>query len=105
MTSLFGSVNYGFGKITHMEGELTLEDSIGQQIDLLREYLLQVHYEGGRYILDVGWYPSFDPSGEFIVVVIENYNWDTPRYRHHTASLSDLKDALRKAVLMIAKST
>lgn len=43
----------------------------------LKEDMLQVSY-GRGYLLDVGWYPSFDPSGCFQICVIKEYDWENP---------------------------
>ena len=38
-----------------------------RQLDILREDMFQAAFES--FILDVGWYPSFDPGGRFRVVL------------------------------------
>jgi hypothetical protein len=101
VTSLFKSINYGSGAVTHIEEAITAEDSVDQQIDLLREDLLQVHYDGGTRVLDVGWYPSFELDGEFAVIVAENYQWEMPLYERHTKRISELRDVIKEAVFLI----
>ncbi|CAM7989290.1 CdiI immunity protein domain-containing protein [Citrobacter freundii] len=29
-------------------------------------------------VVDIGWYPSFEEGGEFIIQVIQNSDWDHP---------------------------
>jgi hypothetical protein len=103
MTSLFKSIDYGSGDVTHIEEDITLEDPIGRQIDLLREDLLQVQYDRGRYVLDVGWYPSFEQDGEFCVTVAENYQWEAPLCQHRTRRIDELKGLIKEAVALVER--
>lgn len=45
--------------------------------DSLKEDMLQVEYPE-NILLDVGWYPSFDPEGTFQVRVVKDFQWDVP---------------------------
>ncbi|MQU65353.1 hypothetical protein GHO25_19755 [Pseudomonas sp. FSL R10-1350] len=45
--------------------------------DSLKEDMLQVEYPE-NILLDVGWYPSFDPEGTFQVCVVKDFQWDVP---------------------------
>ena len=47
--------------------------TLSDQIDILKEDLIQIQYENG-YIIDVGWYPEFSKNGSFKVYVTKNYN-------------------------------
>lgn len=48
-----------------------------EQIEDLKEDLMQIGLNNGL-IIDVGWYPSFNPSGNFILYVIKNNDWNNP---------------------------
>ncbi|WP_257605312.1 hypothetical protein [Pseudomonas sp. UMAB-40] len=65
------------GKITYDEISVLKKIDLSNQIDLLKEDMLQVDYQG-THLLDVGWYPSFDIKGSFQIRVIKDYNWDAP---------------------------
>ena len=101
MRSLFKSLDYGQGKITCLEEDLSAADSLASQIALLREDLLQVEYKAGAYVLDVGWYPSGDETGAFGIVIVENGDWESPLYRWHTRDRDTLKTTLEEAVTIL----
>ena len=100
MTSFFKSIDYHSGHITSAEEDLTSEDPVEQQIDILREDLMQVEYPD-NYVIDVGWDPSFDLNGTFRILVIKDGDWENPVYAHHTTNLNDLRKLLENAVSLI----
>lgn len=56
---------------------MTLEN----QLHELKEDLLQVSYPDNHentYILDIGWYPEFNLNGNFKLVLVRNFEQDTP---------------------------
>jgi hypothetical protein len=65
------------GKITYDELSALRNIDLSNQIDFLKEDMLQVEYHG-TYLLDVGWYPSFDINGTFQIRAIKDYDWDAP---------------------------
>jgi hypothetical protein len=65
------------GKITYDELSALRNIDLSNQIDFLKEDMLQVEYHD-THLLDVGWYPSFDINGSFQIRVIKNYDWDIP---------------------------
>ena len=69
--------NFINGKVVYDGFNLDLCKPIENQYDLLTEDLLQVTFCNGK-LLDLGWYPEFNPEGRFILMLIENENWDNP---------------------------
>jgi hypothetical protein len=65
------------GKITYDEISTLKDIDLSNQIDLLKEDMLQVEYQG-THLLDVGWYPSFDTNGSFQIRAIKDYDWEVP---------------------------
>jgi hypothetical protein len=90
-------INFSQGKIEFNDLDLNVSEPLINQLDNLKEDLLQVSYANGL-LLDVGWYPSFDENGEFQIRVIENNNWDEPVYSSETNSIDGLISAIRNAV-------
>lgn len=41
--------------------------------------MLQINY-WEKYIIDLGWYPSWDPNGSFTIRVIRNCDWIKPLF-------------------------
>lgn len=93
-------IDIGKGKIEYNDLEFNLLEPFNNQLDNLKEDLLQVSYPGGL-ILDIGWFPSFDENGEFQIRVIENNNWDEPRYYSEAKSTDKLKSEIKNAVQFI----
>lgn len=91
-------------------GEITFNDLVFidptvplvDQVDDLKEDMLQVSYPD-ESLIDVGWYPSFDPEGKFRVVVVRDFNWESPIYRVWCASVADLREALLEAVAIVTE--
>ncbi|MWV17460.1 hypothetical protein F3I16_15570 [Pseudomonas sp. L-22-4S-12] len=77
------------------DGELDFES--------LKEDLLQVSY-AGTYLLDVGWYPSFDPSGFFQIRVIKEYDWESPVHITCAKSYKELIGKIVAAQWLILES-
>ena len=104
MTSFFKTIDFGVGELTHIEDGLHINEPLMDQIELLREDLLQVHYDNGNLIVDVGWYPSFDPTGSFSVFVIQDFNWEQPIYQRQSNSMEDLAENIRQAITYLPES-
>ncbi|RON57280.1 hypothetical protein [Pseudomonas frederiksbergensis] len=89
--------------LTFIKGKITYDDlsslentDISSQIDSLKEDLLQVEYSD-CYLLDVGWYPSFDINGSFQISVIKDYDWGAPQLFSKARSISALKMQITEA--------
>ena len=57
---------------------------------------MQVEFRKG-YLLDVGWYPELDPSGNFKIQIIQNGDWENPAYCIECKDTDDLVQSLRDA--------
>ncbi|WP_240907365.1 hypothetical protein [Paludisphaera rhizosphaerae] len=73
---------------------------LSEQVDDLKEDLAQIAFPGGT-ILDLGWYPSFDPQGEFKVTVVQNGDWERPVLQ---VGAKDLRSLKRQILLAISSS-
>ncbi len=66
--------------------------------------ILQVQYDDGKYILDVGWLPEFNLiEGAFKIVAIYNYDWDKPVFRRNAVEINKAKLFLKEAIELIGK--
>jgi len=68
------------------------------QLGALKEDLLQWRLPGDK-VLDVGWYPEFDASGSFRILLIDGTDWDVPLFSAQAHSLAQLQEQLRLAVV------
>jgi len=93
-------LKFAGGTITHDDLSLLQEGALSEQVDLLKEDMLQVEFAGG-FLLDVGWYPEFDAAGGFRINVIRNYDWNRPVVAltaHETAELLEKLDIAQNAI-------
>lgn len=71
---------YCIENLTNIYDELSSLDfdkTVSKEISRLDEDLLQLTFSDG-VIIDIGWYPSFDEKGEFILQVIHDNDWEKP---------------------------
>ena len=64
-----------------------------QHADYLKEDLLQLVF-GDRLLLDVGWTPSFDEHGRFVLMLVSDGNWDEPVERAEFTEVVSLKERI-----------
>ena len=77
----------------HIDFSLPFED----QPDCLTEDLLQLNL-GNNRLLDIGWYPEFDPGGCFLIQVIHDNDWLEPEFSVFTRSEADLRNAVTECI-------
>lgn len=60
--------------------------------------MLQIEYPNGL-LLDVGWFPSFNLKGCFLIQVIENFDWENPIIKRECNELEIFKQLLQETIL------
>ena len=86
MSGTWTKVDFLSGKVVWME-------------DALQEDMLQVEYQNG-FTLDMGWYEN-----EYIIYIIQDFEWGTPMIRYTTQDASDLFELLTKAIKYIEQES
>ncbi|WP_141064934.1 hypothetical protein [Pseudomonas lactucae] len=91
-------ISLGFiqGTITYDELSLLENSAIEDQVHNLKEDMLQVEYPDG-FLLDVGWFPSFDAKGHFQIKIIKDHDWDSPTLTLTARSIDTLGELLLHA--------
>ncbi|KMT53274.1 hypothetical protein [Pseudomonas fildesensis] len=92
------SLDFLQGRVTYDELSLLQNLGIEHQLNDLKEDMLQVEYPDG-FLLDVGWYPSFDIKGNFNIKIIKDYQWESPTLTLTAHSIDTLNKALLFAQL------
>ncbi len=95
-------IDFKSGKIIYDEFHVDFTKSFLEQIDSLKEDLLQVKYTDD-YLLDLGWYPEYKVDGKFVVQLIKDRNWDAPVYRACCKSQEQLRQILETAINFVSK--
>jgi len=67
---------------------IDLNKSICEQEMQLTEDMFQA--EWNDYIIDIGWKPEIDCSGEFVTYLVKNANWDEPIFVSKTKNIQQL---------------
>ena len=92
-------INFYPGIVEYEDFLVQEETPLGEQIDLLKEDLLQVVFYGSKHlIIDLGWYPSFEKEGKFQIRVVEEFNWETFSFYAETNNLEELRTFLCQAI-------
>ncbi|WLI06084.1 hypothetical protein PSH66_26460 [Pseudomonas sp. FP597] len=77
------SLDFIKGNITYNKLSLLGNSTIEDQVHNLKEELLQVECPDG-FLLDAGWFPSFDTKGHLQIKIIKNHDW-TPSSNFYRA--------------------
>jgi hypothetical protein len=82
----------------------TIDESqpLAEQIDDLKEDLAQIEYPAG-IILDVGWYPEFAATGNFVVCVVQHGEWERPVFRQNAFTTEELKASIVEGIRIAAE--
>ena len=64
----------------------------------LNEDLLQLHNEKANLIIDLGWYPSHDINGEYLLLLVKDEKWNHPLERITSKSKKEITDCIEKWV-------
>lgn len=91
------------GIMTFDEFTISAEQPLTLQLDNLKEDMLQVEFSD-KYLLDVGWRPSFDVEGKFHVYLIHNHDWASPVYHGTARNLGNLQKIMGIALSKIQNS-
>lgn len=81
---------------------LDTKKSLADQLDELKEDLVQVDYPGGL-LLDAGWYPEFCESGLFVVKVVRDFNWENLLFEVNANTIDGFVRSLNEAIDFIER--
>lgn len=62
----------------------------------LREDLLQLQHSSADIMIDLGWYPDFDPSGHYVLRMIRDKNWEEPLEIFSSRSINQIAEHIEK---------
>ncbi|GAB5343802.1 hypothetical protein [Pseudomonas fluorescens] len=94
------SLEFLQGKVTYDELSMLQDSGVEHQAHHLKEDMLQVEYPNG-FLIDVGWYPSFDAKGHFQIKVVKDYEWEFPTLTLTAQSIDSLIEQLLLAQVSI----
>lgn len=85
------------GEIVFNEFSVKKDILLSEQLDELREDMLQVEFPNG-YILDIGWKPSFDINGKFYIYLIKDFDWEQPVYSGNAKDIDSLEFEINRLI-------
>lgn len=88
-------------EVSYSEFNFELPFYIQEYEDELKEDLFQGNY--GKYTIDLGWYPSFDISGEFRAYVVESGDWGRPLLQKGFTDLFEAVEAVKEIITKISR--
>lgn len=100
MICMFDKIQFAPGIVVYDDMKIDPNKSLESQIDNLKEDLFQVNFND-KYIVDVGWFPSFSKDGHFRVVAIEGYNWESPIFQKTCRTLVELDKYVEEVIHFI----
>ncbi|NHZ99208.1 hypothetical protein [Massilia sp. CCM 8734] len=75
---MFWNLDIGKGVVVYDQiSHLPDAFDVAVHIDCLREDMLQIRF-GDHLLLDVGWYPSFNEQGRFLLLLVKDQAWEQP---------------------------
>lgn len=94
-------LNWRGGQIRLWDLDCLVHDlPMRHQKDIQKEDLAQIVYRNG-HVIDVGWYPSTQPDGCFVVYVVRSGDWDQPVARTECVTVQELRDTLENAIEVV----
>ena len=93
--TLFKNMDFSPGKILYLDFYFNPQLSFENNTKFWLEDLIHVDYPNG-FILHVGWYKN-----QFIVDLIEGYQWNNPMIRKKCTTLEDLEKLLKECISIV----
>ena len=101
-------IDFGPGHQYHCSNiHIEYNKPLYKQIDILREDMFFVEYgdDSLNFVVDVGWYRSFDIKGRFRVVLVKNSDWYEPVMSIECKSIRSLITAINRCLKRLLKDT
>lgn len=64
----------------------------------LHEDLLQLYHEKANLLIDLGWYPSYDINGNYLLLLVQNSQWNCPLEQISSTSKKEIIAYIEKWV-------
>jgi hypothetical protein len=96
------NLDFKKGKIVYDDFDIKEMISFEDQVFSLKEDLFQVNYQD-KYIIDIGWYPEFDPKGKFTISVIKDFDWINPIFIKKSSILNRVTGFVEEAIEIVDK--
>ena len=100
---MFEKINFERGKIVYNDFQINKDKPLEEHFDSLKEDLFQVNFDE-KYLIDVGWFPSFSEDGRFQIVVIKDFEWENPILKKSCRTFHQLEDYMLECVVIVSSN-
>lgn len=71
----------------------------------LENELLVCEYEknGTKWTLDMGWFPEYEPNGQFVLGLLKNLDWDNQEFPCETRSIAEIVQSVNETMLRLSR--
>lgn len=71
----------------------------------LENELLVCEYEknGTKWTLDMGWFPEYEPDGQFVLGLLKNLEWDNQVFPCETRSIAKIVQSVNETMLRLSR--
>ena len=89
----------GSGRVVFNDFPEDIDFNSAEVYEELKEDLIQIVYD--QFLIDVGWYPSFQENGKFTMMLIQNEDWEKPIFIKRTRSIQVVKETIEEYAVYI----
>lgn len=90
------------GRVVYYDFNIDFNIPFQNQKWSYKEDLIQISFDNGKYIIDIGWYPEFDEKGSFIISTIQTYDWGNPLFEKKCKDKNLLIKYIKEAINKIS---
>ncbi len=62
------------------------------------EDILQLRHKSRNIVIDMGWYPDIEPTGNYRIVAIKDEDWETPLDRFESRSKEEITAKIEQLI-------
>ena len=96
---MISDLKIGSGQVVFNDFPEVIDLNSAEVYEDLKEDLIQIVYN--QFLIDVGWYPSFQENGKFSVLLIQNDDWEKPIFIKRTRSIQVVKETIEEYAVYI----
>ncbi len=91
------------GTVTYNDFDINPGISFEEQTWSFKQDVFQMKFNN-KYLIDIGWYPDFDPKGSFVLKVVKDFDWSNPILEKKCKEVNVLKIYLQEAINFVSSS-
>lgn len=69
-------------------------ETLENQLDKLKEDLVQIEFFKSNLLIDIGFYPSFSKNWKLVLILIKNGDWDNFLEKFENSNIIELQESI-----------